>query len=1131
MNSTSPFTSALERLSDSLKSSSSSSTSNQPKHHACTITLLRVIDNILQDPHRTNPKVRKIKVNNPAFWKRSGQWEGSVDFLVACGFIPLGEIATLTYVTPAYGAPKQKSVPQHLKFDGDDDAGRIEHLMRGRESLVQFAEHVLEMDGKILPPCPVQSQPQESDDSSDSMMVRARDDIDRTKTASTLSTQKLGDPHPSDLLESARTKSETSVDTQTVSTVEAPKTTNDENMCISSNRTQSVEDDAPVVRSEHDDANVSEATPQISFQLQESQTREQSNQMDIAMHKHSEGDESVTAAALKAVRSVPASGVNACETNLAVSSDNTLAVSADMNNANHTTTNDVADDLLAEIYLELNRMATEGSSIVERDSNHEKGAAIFAIDDVNKQQLLDVQVENEDGDRIRSDNCQSQDEEHSTQQHIDTVDISLDIELETIAKVSTPDDAHKDDGQLSVLSSTSYDLARLEQRFRDHPGKTTEEEAIASTICQEESSHLSVAVEEQVKASEDDEAKNIVVTTNDTNQDASNGNAATDAVEQNGTVQEDGEPLSNSAFESVKSDDKRNAVYEELLANVSLPDGEFAFAEGVEVQVFRSGFELCHRSLLPVFSVSADITTHSITSGLVNLQPWKTESSETITTENELGAKECQHSKPVVLVPLSIAYVTWACVLGLGSSCATLSSDSDDLAGTRSATMYSWIASNNPSLSTLDGIPAVNSSLCRDASLPSSVISVCNLVCNSLRNIGLITIYGADVVGGTDRVSSDLTFFIGVDSTVVDKLTKNDNSIILGEKRVIDCHGALARAVYPRVIELLDEINSPSPSGNGEGESGLWYSCQHCIRHLIASNQLNDVVELLLSESFVRKRLHVMGTLRGTIAHSSECAAMNARSYATLKARQCNGLQSDDDESSTVAIKWRESCFKSLLLVSTILREMVGELFPSDSSARRIKGEIGSSFQVIGELIGDMGGHSAEEMEHLEEALKLKTEACGDDQNNESIADTLYAMGCHHQRHLNFTFAQKCYENALRIYKAALGHSHPSVAKVLHNIGIMYTFKNNADVAMKCFKNSMSIRISALGESDLSVADSLCWLGNIHRENEDYAEARDCFLRAHSTKAAVLGDNHPECAEILHNTGVGCDDLGLHNQR
>lgn len=132
-----------------------------------------------------------------------------------------------------------------------------------------------------------------------------------------------------------------------------------------------------------------------------------------------------------------------------------------------------------------------------------------------------------------------------------------------------------------------------------------------------------------------------------------------------------------------------------------------------------------------------------------------------------------------------------------------------------------------------------------------------------------------------------------------------------------------------------------------------------------------------------------MGTLRGTIAHSSECAAMNARSYATLKARQCNGLQSDDDESSTVAIKWRESCFKSLLLVSTILREMVGELFPSDSSARRIKGEIGSSFQVIGELIGDMGGHSAEEMEHLEEALKLKTEACGDDQNNESIADTL----------------------------------------------------------------------------------------------------------------------------------------------
>jgi hypothetical protein len=45
------------------------------------------------------------------------------------------------------------------------------------------------------------------------------------------------------------------------------------------------------------------------------------------------------------------------------------------------------------------------------------------------------------------------------------------------------------------------------------------------------------------------------------------------------------------------------------------------------------------------------------------------------------------------------------------------------------------------------------------------------------------------------------------------------------------------------------------------------------------------------------------------------------------------------------------------------------------------------------------------------------------------------AMGCFRQKCGDFALGQKCYEQALKIYKATLGYDHPCVARVLHNIG------------------------------------------------------------------------------------------------
>lgn len=95
----------------------------------------------------------------------------------------------------------------------------------------------------------------------------------------------------------------------------------------------------------------------------------------------------------------------------------------------------------------------------------------------------------------------------------------------------------------------------------------------------------------------------------------------------------------------------------------------------------------------------------------------------------------------------------------------------------------------------------------------------------------------------------------------------------------------------------------------------------------------------------------------------------------------------------------------------------------------------------------------------------------------------------------------------------------------------MYHAKNDNTVALKCLKKSLSIRESQLGKSDLSVADSYCWIGKIHREKKNYAKARECFETAHRIKVAALGKAHTESADVMHNIGIVCDDLGLHDQR
>ena len=620
-------------------------------------------------------------------------------------------------------------------------------------------------------------------------------------------------------------------------------------------------------------------------------------------------------------------------------------------------------------------------------------------------------------------------------------------------------------------------------------------------------------------SSSDDDVKNEVPTTT---QSILKSTSTESADPQHHAADEIAAPL------SINSDED---AYTDLFKNIPLPEGE-----DEDERKFCQGFELCHRCLFSIWSnelSTGDVVT-AITAGLSNVK------RKRLIWEDEEECGGDQNKKPAMLVPLVYVYTAWSYILGLKSN---NNNHRTGGAGIHQGKMYTWLVSNHRQLSAFDDLP-ISEELGSSSHLPEASIAVCNYVCKALRDIGLVSIYEADDNTSDNSSpspsSKQPSLFVGIDSNIFDEcIQKRGNDITLDGRLLHDCHECLAPLVYPRIIAGAANDNTYDPLS----KNLVWYSCRHAVRHLIESGSLEKAKLLLFDDTFTRQRLQTMGLLEATTAYCRDCSRMNVCIAESLDEWRRKQLQEADmkREISTSPMddygyhgsaanhppdveSWNEDHFKILCSVSKVLREKAEEVRAVDnydeSKRRNIQKDIGNSMQMIGECIGDIGVHRAQEMEHYEEALRLKSEAYGDDQNHPEVADILYIKGCHHQKFRHYKFAQKCYEQALRIYKVTLGYEHPCVARVLHNIGIMYHAKKDNVVALKCLKKSLSIRLSQLGETDLSVADSYCWIGKINREKKSFSKARACFTTAHRIKVAILGKTHIESAEVLYNIGI-----------
>ena len=474
------------------------------------------------------------------------------------------------------------------------------------------------------------------------------------------------------------------------------------------------------------------------------------------------------------------------------------------------------------------------------------------------------------------------------------------------------------------------------------------------------------------------------------------------------------------------SDSGNDDGYADLFCDIDLPEGELDGNE--DVVRFRQGFAACHTSLLSLWSPiatnghhcdtrssSVDRTVVTPTGGLTYLHRWN---DRDVVHGTSLDLRTCaEEEKPVILVPLHFVYMIWARVLGLSKN------DEADSPASQAGKIYSWVVSNHPKLSALDGVLVAPPLLSQGPdspaelkSLPKATVGVCNYVCGALCQIGLVQIYETGEAPSPQREEPE-ALFLAVERGVFENCLQKKREISNDTALIRECHGILARAVYPRINEFgngSDDVDDRTVLRNNKGCSFLvWHSCQYAARHLLASGRFEDARSLLSNSKFIRLRLDSTGLLEGSRAHCrdlarlAECISESVEEWQRKQLQVTNSKQSSPNGAlaankySQDLAKWKEEHFNILCSISMVLREKAGEVAATscgrgkhdgEINQRQLQRDIGDALQTIGESIGDIKMYRAQEMEHYEEALKLKSEAFGDDQNHESIADILVSF-------------------------------------------------------------------------------------------------------------------------------------------
>ena len=117
----------------------------------------------------------------------------------------------------------------------------------------------------------------------------------------------------------------------------------------------------------------------------------------------------------------------------------------------------------------------------------------------------------------------------------------------------------------------------------------------------------------------------------------------------------------------------------------------------------------------------------------------------------------------------------------------------------------------------------------------------------------------------------------------------------------------------------------------------------------------------------------------------------------------------------------------------------------------------------------------------------------------------------------DYAKAEPLLQQALGIWRTALGEQHPDVALSLNTLALLYSDIGDYAKAEPLVQQVLEMRRTALGEQHPDVALSLNNLAGLYREMGDYAKAEPLLQQALEIWRMVLGEQHPDVCTTLNN--------------
>jgi len=164
-------------------------------------------------------------------------------------------------------------------------------------------------------------------------------------------------------------------------------------------------------------------------------------------------------------------------------------------------------------------------------------------------------------------------------------------------------------------------------------------------------------------------------------------------------------------------------------------------------------------------------------------------------------------------------------------------------------------------------------------------------------------------------------------------------------------------------------------------------------------------------------------------------------------------------------------------------------------------------------LYSEMGRY--QEAEKLyEEALEIDRAALGE--QHPSFATTLMSMGQLQLLMGKHASAETLMRRAVDLKREMLGPKSPAVAAALTNLGMLHTTTGHYDAAIAVLDEAIAIEKAANGQETPGTLNALA---DVTQRTGNYAEAERQMLRALELRRKASGESHPGYAIVLNNLG------------